>query len=349
MADERIWVRRLKRRFPAGGAVRTGIGDDAAVIRMPGEKDWVITTDQMVEGAHFLRRRQPARSVGWKALARSLSDIAAMRAKPRYALVALTVPARLDPCWIEQFYSGLGALAKRFKVQVIGGDFATGPTVAADVQVIGEVERGRALLRSGARPGQVIYVTGTLGLSALGEELTRRPTLSRTLRGLAKAVAAKAQRAHFYPEARVVLARKLPRTASALMDLSDGLSLDLHRLCEASRVGARLFRDKIPCFALPSKLEGRLKTSALDLALHGGEDYELLFTAPRSARIPKNIAGIAVTRIGETTKSRSILLCDSEGDRKGTKLTPGGWDHFVRAKKKSKKGRRQPTMLVSRK
>ena len=333
MADERTWVRRLKRRFPAGGAVRTGIGDDAAVIRMPGEKDWVITTDQMVEGAHFLRRRQPARSVGWKALARSLSDIAAMRAKPRYALVALTVPARLDSGWIEQFYSGLGALANKFKVQVIGGDFAASPVIAADVQVVGEVERGRALLRSGARPGQVIYVTGKLGLSALGEELTRR----RAWRGLAKALAAKAQRAHHYPEPRVELARKLPRTVAALMDLSDGLSLDLHRLCEASRVGARLFRDRIPCVVLPTRLEASLKTSALELGLHGGEDYELLFTAPRSARIPKNIAGISVTRIGETTKGRSILLCDSEGDREGTKLTPGGWDHFAR---RDKKGRR---------
>ena len=323
--DEMNWVKRLKRQFPVVGAVKTGIGDDAAVIRMPGGRDWVITTDQMVEGTHFLRRRQPPRSVGWKGLARSLSDIAAMRAIPRFALVALTVPPRLDPNWIKQFYAGLGALAKQFKVPVVGGDLAAGPAIVADIQVIGEAGRGEALLRSGARPAQAIYVTGTLGWSALGEALVRHPALH----ALAKTVAAKAQRAHFYPEARVELARKLPSGVSALMDLSDGLSLDLQRLCKASGVGARLFRDRIPSLTLPPKWEVRLKTSALRLALHGGEDYELLFIAPKTQHIPKSIVGIPVTRIGVTTKGRSIVLCDSEGDKKGKKLKPGGWDHFA--------------------
>ena len=330
MIDEMSWVERLKRQFPATGVVRTGIGDDAAVIQMPGGRDWVITTDQMVEGTHFLRRKQRPRSVGWKGLARSLSDIAAMRAIPRYALVALTVPPRHDPNWIKQFYSGLAALAKRFKVQVVGGDFATGPAIVADIQVIGEVRSGKALLRSGARPAQAIYVTGTLGLSALGEKLVSRSRLAE----LAKTIANKAQRAHFYPEARIELARKLPKQVTALMDVSDGLALDLTRLCKASGVGARLFQNKIPCLALPPKLEARLKTSALKLALHGGEDYELLFVAPNTLRVPKHIAGIPVTRIGVTTKGRSITLFDSEQSPKGKKLKPEGWDHFTRKEKK---------------
>ena len=333
MDGERQWVRRLARQFPASGAVRAGIGDDAAVLRLPSGPDWVVTTDQTVEGVHFLLRRQSARAVGWKALARSLSDVAAMGGRPRFALVALTLTKRQSPKWLREFYGGLGSLAKRHGVQVIGGDFASGQHFVADVQVIGQVARGQALLRSGARAGHAIYVTGRLGLSALGERLADKSALQR----LAKSLGKRALRAHFYPEARIEVARKLSRRLSAAMDLSDGLALDLHRLCEASGVGARLFRDCIPAVNIPAPLERRIKTTAVDLALHGGEDYELLFTAPKSVRVPETVAGISVARIGETTNSRAVVLCQSESDRKGVRLKPTGWDHFARRKRKRRR------------
>jgi len=332
MGDERDWVRFLASRFPARGAVKVGIGDDAAVIRLPAGPDWIFTTDQMVEGTHFVEKRQPAGAVGWKALARSLSDVAAMGGRPRFALVALTLPRRHDPKWTKAFFAGMGSLARRHGVQIVGGDFSSGRQLSADVQVIGEVRRGKALLRSGASPGQAIYVTGRLGLAALGERLARAPSLRQTAKGLART----AHRAHTQPNARLEVARKLPQGVSALMDLSDGLALDLHRLCEASGVGARLFRDLLPVPAIPAALLKRLKTSALQLALHGGEDYELLFTAPKKVRVPKSIAGVPVSRIGETTRGRAkrsaVVLCASEKDKTGKKLEAEGWDHFARRK-----------------
>ena len=314
----------LARRFPAGGPVRTGIGDDAAVLRLNPATDWVVTTDQLIENVHFLRKVQPARSVGWKALARSLSDLAAMAARPRFALVSLALPPRLSGRWSREFFAGLGALAHRYRVRIVGGDLARAPQVMADVQAIGEVDRSRALLRSGARSGQAIYVTGRLGLSALGQRLVRSRSRNRPS-GLIQ----DALRAHFYPEPRIQLARRLARAgATAMIDLSDGLSTDLARLCRASRVGARVYGSHIPTVEVPPPLLRRFRTTPLELALNGGEDYELLFTIPESVRLPGKLLGIPLTRIGEITKRRRLMLADSPGSGRERRLQPGGWDHF---------------------
>jgi thiamine-monophosphate kinase len=321
----------LQRRFPPRHGVRVGIGDDAAVLRGPagGQTDWVVTTDLFIENVHFLPGAQPAGALGWKALARSLSDIAAMAARPRFALVSLAVPASTPARWVEEFFAGLARLARRYRVRLAGGDLSSAAQVVADVQVIGELARGRALLRSTARPGDRLFVSGTLGLAALGVRCLGRSSVP------SGGWFARARRAHLYPQPRLRLAWQLAqRGARAMIDLSDGLSTDLTHLCAASDVGARLYTEHIPTVALGEKLEQRLHLSSLQLALHGGEDYELLFTVPTrvAARLPKRLAGVSLTQIGEITTGRGIFLVetDQRGGRRSRRLGPGGWDHFRR-------------------
>jgi thiamine-monophosphate kinase len=323
MRGEDEIIRHLRRRFPAGGRVRVGIGDDAAVLAGDRRCDWVLTTDLLVESVHFVRRRQPARAVGWKALARSLSDVAAMGARPIAALVALALPADTPTAWVKEFFHGIEVLARRFNVRVIGGDLSSASQIVADVQVLGEVEKGRAVLRRGARPGDLLIVSGTLGLSQLG--LLRLQTHGRAMQPVLK----RALHAHFYPWPRVALARALQRyRPSAMIDLSDGLSTDLHRLCQASGVGAWLQAEHIPAISPSVQLAELRRNPPLDLALHGGEDYELLFTIPKSraARLPRILAGVRLRSVGEITHARGVVLADAEGMR--MRLKPSGWDHF---------------------
>ncbi len=322
MRGEAEIIRFLAERFRAGGAVRVGIGDDAAVLAGDARRDWVLTTDLLVENVHFVRRWQPPRAVGWKALARSLSDVAAMGARPIAALVALALPADTPTAWVKEFFRGIDVLARRFDVRVVGGDLSSALLVVADVQVLGEVEKGRALLRSGARPGDLLFASGTLGLSQLGLLHLRAGGAS------AQPLLKRALRAHFYPWPRVALARALQRyRPSALIDLSDGLSTDLHHLCEASRVGACLFAARLPAVDVPAPLARRLHITGAELALHGGEDYHLLFTLPRSRpRLPEKLAGAKLTAIGEITRDPRVVLVDSSG--RTERLPPRGWDHF---------------------
>jgi len=321
MRSERDLIGRLRRRFPPGGGVRVGIGDDAAVLR--GERrDWVVTTDWLIEGVHFQRATHPARAVGWKALARSLSDLAAMGAQPRYALVALAVPPTTPARWVDEFFGGVAALARRHGVRVVGGDLSSAPQVTVDLQAIGEVRSGRALLRRGARPGDVIYASGTLGLSHLGLWALRRGR-AREFR--------RAVRFHLYPRPQVRLAAALARHgATAMIDVSDGLSTDLSHICEASGVGARLEADRIPLVRLTPAEEKRLGVTARELALNGGEDYELLFTLPKrkAQRLPRRLAGARLTRIGEITRRRGLRVVDARGRERP--LPVRGWDHFRR-------------------
>jgi thiamine-monophosphate kinase len=324
MRGEDEIIRHLRRRFPTGGRVRVGIGDDAAVLAGDRRRDWVLTTDLLVENVHFLRAWQPARAVGWKALARSLSDVAAMGARPMAALVALAVPTDTPTNWVKEFFRGIEVLARRFEVRVIGGDLSSAAQIVADVQVLGEVEKGRALLRSGARPGDLLIVSGTLGLSQLG--LLRLQTHGRAMQPVLK----RALRAHFYPWPRIGLARALQRyRPSAMIDLSDGLSTDLHHICEASGVGACLFGPRLPAVDVPRALARRLRTTGLQLALHGGEDYQLLFTLPHSRPpLPRNLAGVRLTAVGEITSDPRVVIVDSSG--RTERLAPRGWDHFRR-------------------
>jgi thiamine-monophosphate kinase len=297
-----------------------GIGDDAALVEVAPGQELILTTDMSIEGVHFLPDLHPPEAVGHRALARSLSDIAAMGGTPRYALISLAVSRHASRAWIEGFFQGLLALARRFGVAVIGGDTAVvgGPT-AVDAIVAGEIPRGRALRRSGARPGDLIFVSGRLGLAALGLRLLQSHS------GRGKHAAAAAIRAHLFPHPQCALGQFLSEhgLASALMDLSDGLSIDLKRLCDASGVGACLLADRIPAPPLPDAAD------ALALALDGGEDYQLLFTVPsaKRAQVPPRFGKIPLHCIGEIQAPRHLHLLTPDGRTRP--LKPHGYDHFA--------------------
>jgi thiamine-monophosphate kinase len=318
-ADFIAWIRRRTPRRVAG--LTLGIGDDAALVAVPPGRELILTTDMSIEGVHFTSALHPPQAVGHRALARSLSDIAAMGGTPRYALISLAASRRARRAWLEGFFAGLFALARRFDVAVIGGDtaVATGST-AIDVVVAGEVPRGQALRRSGARPGDRIFVSGRLGMAALGLRLLS------SRRRMRKPVERAALRAHLYPQPQCTLGRFLSehRLASAMMDLSDGLSIDLQRLCDASGVGARLLANRLPFPPLPDAED------ALALALHGGEDYQLLFTvsAAKSSKIPRYFGRIPLHCIGEIRAKRGINLITPDG--KTMPLEAQGYDHFSR-------------------
>lgn len=328
------WLARLNPR--RGGRVQLGIGDDAALIRVRRGQELILTTDLSIEGVHFTRALHPPRSVGHRALARSLSDIAAMGGTPRFALVSLALSKRTTRAWVESFYAGLMTLAKRFGVVLIGGDTAVVPSsTAVDVIVVGEVERSRALRRSSARPGDQIYVSGRLGLAALGlrflERRPRVPQLSRgkPWRGFTTATAGQAVQAHLYPEPQCALGRFLSkkRFASSAIDISDGLSTDLAHLCEASGVGALVWANRIPRPEVRDAARSS-REAPLDLALHGGEDYQLLFTVPSSkaAKFPARFRGVPLHRIGEIRQSKELLIIRSDGEK--SIIRPLGYDHF---------------------
>lgn len=322
-ADFINWLRRRTARRAPG--LNLGIGDDAALVEISPKRELILTTDMSIEGVHFTPDLHPPQAVGHRALARSLSDIAAMGGTPRYVLISLGISKGTNRRWTEGFLQGLLALARRFKVAVIGGDtaIAPGPT-AIDVVVAGELPRGQAVLRSGARPGNKIFVSGRLGMAALGLRLlpsrTRRP----------KPAQAAAIRAHLFPEPQCALGRFLSEhgLATALMDLSDGLSIDLQRLCVASGVGACVFADRIPTPPFPDRAR------AMALALHGGEDYQLLFTvaATKASQIPGRFGKVPLTCIGKTCVQRGIHIISPKG--KMQPLEPKGYDHFTQLREK---------------
>jgi thiamine-monophosphate kinase len=316
-ADFIAWIRRRTPRQAAG--LTLGIGDDAALVTIPPGQELILTTDMSIENVHFKSGLHPPRAVGHRALARSLSDIAAMGGTPRYALISLAVSGRTARAWIEGFYNGLFALARRFSVAVIGGDTAlvAGPT-AADVVVAGTIPRGRALRRSGAKAGHRIFVSGRLGLAALGLRLLIGQLHGQT--GIEKS----ALRAHLFPQPQCALGQFLSRRrlASAMMDISDGLSIDLRRLCKASGVGATLFAEEIPAPSLSDPED------ALALALHGGEDYQLLFTVSKDRRMPQHFDNIPLTCVGEITRPTGLRIVNLSG--KIQRLEFKGYDHFRR-------------------
>ena len=308
--------------------LKLGIGDDAALVAAGRDRDFILSTDLSIEGVHFNRRLHPARSVGHRALARSLSDVAAMGGIPRFALLSIAFPRATTRAWVEEFFQGLLRLARRFRVDVIGGDTAVVARAGMmDVTVVGEVPRGKALRRSGARPGDQVFVSGWLGRSALGLQILKSRARGKggiaPLASGAKEIEA-SLRAHLYPEPRCELGSFLQRTrlASALMDISDGLSTDLTRLCDASGVGAEIRAEQVPGpeISQPAK--------SLELALHGGEDYELLFTVParKAAQLPGRFQGIPLRRIGEIKRSRNLILICRDGAK--VPLVAAGYDHF---------------------
>jgi len=328
MESEDQLVQRTGRAIPSlnGGALRLGIGDDAAIIAPTGRLEWVLTCDQFLEGVHYLSDSHPPDSVGYKALARATSDIAAMGAIPRFFLLTLALPSDKTGAWFDAVLRGMGRAARLMGMRLAGGDTTKSAKVSISISVLGEIAPGRAITRAGARPGDIIYVSGKLGRAQLGLELVRSkpdrlPRFRRVLRP------------HLYPQIRLKLGAWLARNRvpSAMMDISDGLSIDLSRLCGASRVGARIRASRIPRVAIPPSVAGRFRSLHLDslqMALHGGDDYELLFTVPpRHVKRLRRAPGFReLTPIGEITRSKQILLVRNDGATK--LLKPGGWDPF---------------------
>jgi len=302
--------------------LQVGIGDDAAVWRPRAGQETVLTCDWFIEGTHFLADRHPADSIGWKCLARAVSDIAAMGARPRCFLLSLALPAERTDRWLRDFLQGLGRASQAFRCTIAGGDTTRRDEILINVSVVGECRRGQAVRRSGARSGDAIFVTGTLGLAAYGLELLRnnRPRINAQDKRL---------RRQLFPDPRLAAGLWLARRgmATAMMDLSDGLSSDLSRLCSASRVGARLEAELLPCPEIAER-GGRRGLGAAELALDGGDDYELLFTvSPHNVRrVPPTIGRVAVTRIGEITSQRAIVLADARGATE--RIESRGWDPF---------------------
>jgi thiamine-monophosphate kinase len=312
-------------------AVPTGIGDDCAVLRLLSrssrgrggergtENDTLVTTDFTLEGIHFRRDWHPAESVGYRCLARGLSDIAAMGGEPVAAFLSLALPRDLPQGWVGRFAQSLIGLAERYSVTLAGGDTAESPNgILADIVVVGTAPKGKAVLRSRARPGDRIYVSGKLGGSAAAIwQMRKKPRGKLNPRDYPR---------HFFPEPRIEMGRVLREKGlvSAMIDISDGLSTDLTHICEESRVGAEVEAEAIPRASVgkPSR------EVDLQFALHGGEDYELLFTSPPGKRIPSRIAGVRITQIGHVTRQRKMFLRNPSGV--GHELHPQGWEHFHR-------------------
>ena len=301
MQSERAITERLRAqaKIPADSPVVLGIGDDCAVYRPRGSADDLLfTADLFIEGVHFLKDTHKAGDAGRKALARSLSDIAAMGGSPRFCLVSLCVPNWANEKWVEMFFDALTTLANKTGTVLAGGDLSRGETCACDVTLCGSVPRDTALRRDGAREFHELYVSGALGGSALG---------LATGKG-------KAWKRHLNPEPRLKLGMFLREhlRATAAIDLSDGLSLDLQRLCLASGVAAEIVD--------PPRFPG----ATPEQALHGGEEYELLFTVRQGTRVPDRFDGLPLTRIGTIIKGPA-----GEIRHNGMTLAALGFDHFT--------------------
>ena len=298
-----------------GRGVVAGIGDDCAVLRIPAGNEALITTDFSLEGVHFRREWHSGQFIGHRCLTRGLSDIAAMGGDPLAVFLSLALPARTPQRWVDGFLDGLLKLANKFRVPLAGGDTTQSPDrILADIVVLGAVPKGRAILRSGARPGDRIYVTGDLGGATAETEF-----LYSRARG---EDAPLKQSGVVVPEPRLKIGRLLRERniATSMIDISDGLSTDLSHICEESGVGAEVWEEAIP----RAKVRGR--TVDLGFALHGGDAYELLFTTKRNTDVPTSIEGVPLTAIGEITRTKKMMVIDSAETRRV--LRAQGWEHF---------------------
>ena len=318
------------KRSTSGARIVHAIGDDCAVLDPGTGNETLVTTDFSLEGVHFRREWHPAQSVGHRCLTRGLSDIAAMGGEPLAAFLSLALPQDLPQRWVDDFLEGFLALAREFNVTLAGGDIAQSPNgVLADIMVTGTVPQGKAILRSGAKPGDHLYVTGELGAPVA--------MLERMMRDPKKRYRTTDCPAHFFPRPQVRIGRYLreKQIASAMIDISDGLSTDLTHLCDESGVRAEVQAEAIPIASL-----GKYGVS-LENALHGGDEYQLLFTAPANKRVPAEIGGVQVSHIGYIEAASKdlpkIMLFEGNDAEFGYELHPKGWEHFREQPKKRRR------------
>jgi thiamine-monophosphate kinase len=300
-------IRKIKERFGAAASsrVKVPLGDDAAVFEVAPGESLVFCSDLVAENTHFLRSLHPPDAVAYKSVAANVSDVGAMGGIPRHFLVSIAAPGVLDIQWIDGFIDGLSRACAEFDISLLGGDSSSADSIFVDVSMIGTLPAGRrAVLRSGAKAGDGIYVTGNLGSSALGLELLKAGQTGN-----------EAVRRHLYPVPRHAVGAAIAGRAHAMIDVSDGFSTDLAHILEDSRVSARVYRERLP--AAEGAGEGHI--------LHGGEQYELIVTGPP---LPSEVEGVPLTLVGEIVESetehRAVLV---EGGRESL-LHPRGWQHF---------------------
>ncbi|HSF24900.1 MAG TPA: thiamine-phosphate kinase [Blastocatellia bacterium] len=337
MPDESEIISKIRRRARRTNSVIVGIGDDAAVLSTGDGKELVVCCDLMVEGVHFRRAWAPPKLIGRKSLAVSLSDIAAMGSVPRFATISVALPRDCSSEFIDELFEGICELADSCGVSLVGGDTSSSPdSLFIDSMVIGECERGKAITRSGARAGDMICVTGNLGASALGLMLLEQGARlgeSEPSAETAERMDWQALMNHLAPVPRLQLGIGLAgrELATAMIDISDGLSTDLSHVLEESGVGAVIRADSIPIArCVESLAAGSSTIDSLHLALHGGEEYELLFTARPEAKaeIEKLASelGTPITTIGDVVTGAGIQL-----EREGTleRVVPAGFEHSI--------------------
>ena len=320
-------IRQIERimRFRGDPSAEVSIGDDAAVFKPEPKQRILVSSDALVEHVHFDLRYFLPHDLGWKALAVNLSDIAAMGGLPLYFTTSIALPLALPRRFVAEFYRGMARLARVHRVALIGGDTCFSPhDLFIDITILGAVLGPRQVTRSQAKAGDCIFVTGELGGSAMGLELLRKFGRKGRSRALA--------RRHLRPEPRCRIGRHLAehRLASAMIDVSDGLSTDLNHLCAQSGVGAEIWRPELPVARVLKEHRKLLSGDPIEFCLHGGEDYELLFTVPSRLRrrIPAMLFGVPIHHIGIVTKDRNVWLLDSSAR---TRFHPGGFDHFSRS------------------
>lgn len=351
---------RLERSALSSSSVIAGIGDDCAILRPAFGNEVLVTTDFTLETVHFCREWHTPESVGHRCLARGLSDLAAMGAKPLAAFLSLALPVELvqshagGPSWRERFFDGFLSLADKYKVPLAGGDTAQSPLIAAassrrkprstatglalmDIILVGTAPRGRSLRRSTAKAADRIYVTGFLGGAAAElQQLAKNGRRFRNATAASQEAGMPNPHPHLFPEPRLAVGAWLlkNRRATSAIDISDGLSTDLDHLCEESGLTAMIDASAIPVHPIALRVAGGDRDKALQFALHGGEDYELLFTASQKMPIPRRIAGVPITCMGEMRAGKSrtprVQLVEVvEGREYSRPLPPGGWEHFT--------------------
>lgn len=317
----------LQKELPKNSSsVIKGIGDDAAVVKVDGDKLQLISTDIMVEGEHFLFEFSTPWQVGAKALNSNISDIAAMGGRPTCATVALGIPGNYDVELIQGIYRGIGEMAAKYQVDIVGGDTVASPVIFLNITIMGEVPKDQAIYRSGANSGDIIFVTGPLGGSAAGLYHLQHP-IESCPEDLANKVTAMYHVGFPRLEESKILAAS--GQVSAMNDISDGLASEMYEICSASGVGCQIYQNRIPFYEATKALAVRTGQSALDWALYGGEDYQLVFTvSPENAfRLAEHMksAGKPVTRIGEIIDTGMYIINEKQNKKP---LTKGGFNHF---------------------
>ena len=330
LGEFKLIDRLVKRLPPPPAGVVVGIGDDTAVLRQAGDKYLLATCDVQVEGRHFVRGRATPFQIGRKAMAVNLSDIAAMGGAPTYALVSLGLPGDLDVEFVDELYRGLADEAQRFNTAIVGGNMSGAAEIFIAITLCGEADPGRVLLRSGARPGDVVLVTGALGAASVGVDvlLAEREVPMRPAARAAVLAAA------LTPSPRVAEGLLIARSqlASAMCDISDGLAADMGHICDASKVSVRLFAEPLPIANSTVEAATAMGRDPLDPALHGGEDYELLLTAPHAnaeklCALVQSQTGTPLSIIGDILplgEARTFI----RGNGRMIPLHARGWNHF---------------------